>query len=178
MSMEADDCWFRRQWGRKHKESSLVGEFVNQQGGRTGLVTAPVVFGRVQISLRVPGVVGTPHRYRGAGDGNLENTHSVLFHLQTFFFSQLQQNVDWSDWKCLALHACKKQSDRLRDFYLKDIGFVDEAHEGQEAAVRPAVDGDSTEVHKLVLACSVVQPFHLVLNLHLSLRAGGAGETQ
>lgn len=50
---------------------------------------------------------------------------------------------------------------------------MDEAHEGQEAAVGPAVDGDSTQVHKLVLVGHVVQPLHLVLDLHLTLRAGG-----
>lgn len=50
--------------------------------------------------------------------------------------------------------------------------LVDEAHEGEEAAVRPAVDGDSTQVHKLVLVGHVVQPFHLVLDLNFTLRAG------
>lgn len=49
---------------------------------------------------------------------------------------------------------------------------MDEAHEGQEAAVRPAVDGDATQVYKLVLVCDVVQTLHLVFNLHLTLDRG------
>lgn len=57
-------------------------------------------------------------------------------------------------------------------FHLKDVGSVDEAHEGQEAAVRPAVDGDATQVYKLVLVCDVVQTLHLVFNLHLTLDRG------
>lgn len=59
------------------------------------------------------------------------------------------------------------------EFYLKDIRFVDETHKGQETAIRPSVDGDSTQVHKLVFVSHVVQPLHLVLNLHLTLNGGG-----
>lgn len=162
LQMKADDCWFKCHLQRKNTESSLIREFVNKQGGRTGLVTTPVISGRVQISLGVAGVVGTPQRHRGTGDGNLHNTHKILFVLPTVNYTcktQRRQN--------------HKQSDRLSAFYLKDIRFVDEAHEGQEAAVRPPVDGDSTQVHKLVLVGNVVQPFHLVLDLHLTLSAGG-----
>lgn len=58
-------------------------------------------------------------------------------------------------------------------FDLEDVGLVDEAHEGQEAAVRPAVNGDSSQVHKLVLVGDVMQTLHLVLDLHLALEGGG-----
>lgn len=60
-------------------------------------------------------------------------------------------------------------------FYLKDIRFVDEAHKGQKATIRPSMDGDSTQVHKLVFVSHVVQPLHLVLYLHLALNGGGGG---
>lgn len=54
--------------------------------------------------------------------------------------------------------------------HLEDVGSLDEAHEGEEAAVRPAVDGHATQVHKSVLFSHVLQPLHLVLDLHLALR--------
>ena len=53
--------------------------------------------------------------------------------------------------------------------YLEDVGPVDETHEGEESSVGPAVDGHTTQVHKLVLVSHVLQPLHLVLNLHLAL---------
>lgn len=49
---------------------------------------------------------------------------------------------------------------------------MDEAHERQEATVRPAVDCNTTQVHKLVLVSYVVQTLHLVINLHLPLFGG------
>lgn len=63
----------------KKTESSLIREFVDKQGGRTGVVTTPVIFGRVQISLRVAGVVGAPQRHGSTGDGNLhKHTKSLI----------------------------------------------------------------------------------------------------
>lgn len=53
--------------------------------------------------------------------------------------------------------------------HLKDFRFVNEAHEGEEASVRPPVDGNTTQVHKLVFISYVVQTFHLVFDLHLTL---------
>lgn len=175
--MKADDCWFKCHLQRKNTESSLIREFVNKQGGRTGLVTTPVISGRVQISLRVAGVVGTPQRHGGTGDGNLHNTQEILFVLPTVNYTCKTQRRRWKV-SGFPLQQNHKQSDCLSAFYLKDIRFVDEAHEGQEAAVRPPVDGDSTQVHKLVLVGHVVQPLHLVLDLHLTLSAGGGTQVK
>lgn len=52
---------------------------------------------------------------------------------------------------------------------LENVGSLDEAHKRQETSVRPAVDGDATQVHKVKLLRHILQPLHLVLNLHLTL---------
>lgn len=49
---------------------------------------------------------------------------------------------------------------------------MDEAHKGEETSVRPTMDGNTTQVHKLVLVSYVVQTLHLVFNLHLTLIGG------
>lgn len=157
---------------QRRQGASLVREPVDKQGGRTGVVTAPVIFGRVQISLRVAGVVGAPQGHGGTGDGDLhEHTGSLISSAS----SEVSRQKPTTALESVRLSS---QSDCLSAFYLKDIRFVDEAHEGQEAAVRPPVDGDSTQVHKLVLVGHVVQPFHLVLDLHFALRAGGSDTSQ
>lgn len=53
---------------------------------------------------------------------------------------------------------------------LEDIRSLDEAHERQEAAVRPAVNSNTTQVHKVKLLSHVLQALHLVLDLHLALK--------
>lgn len=54
-------------------------------------------------------------------------------------------------------------------FNLKYVWSVDKAHEGQKASVRPAMDGNAAQVHKLILVSYVVQSLHLVFNFHLTL---------
>jgi len=56
---------------------------------------------------------------------------------------------------------------------LEDVGSLDEAHEGQEAPVRPAVDRHAAQVHEVEPLGHVLQPLHLVLDLHLALGGGG-----
>lgn len=53
---------------------------------------------------------------------------------------------------------------------LEDIRSLDEAHERKETAVGPAVNGNTAQVHKVKLLCHVLQPLHLVFNLHLTLK--------
>lgn len=53
---------------------------------------------------------------------------------------------------------------------LEDIGSLDEAHEGEETAIGPAVNGNTAQVHKVKLLRHVLQPLHLVFNLHLTLK--------
>lgn len=53
---------------------------------------------------------------------------------------------------------------------LEDVRSLDEAHEREEATVGPAVNGDTAQVHKVKLLRHVLQPLHLVFNLHLTLQ--------
>lgn len=55
---------------------------------------------------------------------------------------------------------------------LEDIRSLDEAHEREEAAIGPAVNGNTAQVHKVKFLRHVLQPLHLVFNLHLTLIGG------
>lgn len=52
---------------------------------------------------------------------------------------------------------------------LEDVGSLDEAHQREETAIRPAMNGNTTQVHKVKLLSHVLQTLHLVLYLHLTL---------
>lgn len=53
---------------------------------------------------------------------------------------------------------------------LEDIGSLNEAHEGEEATIGPAVNGNTAQVHKFKLLRYKLQPLHLVFDLHLTLK--------
>lgn len=53
---------------------------------------------------------------------------------------------------------------------LKYVGPLDEAHEREEAAVGPPVNGHTAKVHKVELLGHVLKALHLVFDLHLTLR--------
>lgn len=69
--------------------------------------------------------------------------------------------------------TCKRRTEKdcktNHSSNLEDVRPLDESHQRQEAAVGPAMNGNTTEVHKVELLCHVLQSLHLVFNLHLAL---------
>lgn len=55
--------------------------------------------------------------------------------------------------------------------HLEHIRPSNEAHEGKESSVGPAVNCHATQVYKFVLVSYILKTLHLVFDLHLALNA-------